>query len=124
MSHYFSEFSVQEPAINQLRYKIRYAKEENNPSLLSLWFSMEDSVMNDNSLECWKLYCAQFKLLIDTLSDDLLPQHWRMNCLNNIYKPLCSLQRIAISSDQLKHLNQLYYELRVVSNFFQNGLSA
>lgn len=123
MCQCFPAFTAQDPAINQLRHKIRYALEEDNPSLVMLWLSMEESVRSSDSSASWQLYCAQFKLLIDTLSDDLLPKHWRICALDNIYKPLCSLQRIANNSAQQQHLNKLYYELRVISNFFQKGLS-
>ncbi|NQZ31124.1 MAG: hypothetical protein HRU06_07595 [Oceanospirillaceae bacterium] len=123
MCQCFPAFSTQDPAINQLRHKIRYALEEDNPGLVTLWLSMEDSVKSAEISSCWHLYCAQYKLLIDTLSDDLLPKHWRVCCLDNIYRPLSSLQRIAITHDQRQHLNKLYYELRVISLFFQNGLS-
>ncbi len=123
MCQCFPAFRAQDPAINQLRHKIRYALEEDNPSLVMLWLSMEESVRHMDPNANWQLYCAQFKLLIDTLSDDLLPKHWRICALDNIYKPLSSLQRIAKNPDQQKHLNKLYYELRVISNFFQKGLS-
>jgi len=123
MCQCFPAFTAQDPAINQLRHKIRYALEEDNPSLVMLWLSMEESVRHMDSSANWQLYCAQFKLLIDTLSDDLLPKHWRICALDNIYKPLSSLQRIAKNPDQQQHLNKLYYELRVISNFFQKGLS-
>jgi len=124
MRAYFPNFTFQDPAINQLRKKIRYGLEEDNPGLLSLWLSMEDSALsNNNPHDNWQSYCAQFNLLIDVLSDDLIPKHWRANCLNTIYNPLCSLQRNAINPQRLQQLNKLYVELRVVSNFFQQGLS-
>ena len=123
MCQCFPAFIIQDPAINQLRHKIRYALEEDNPALVTLWLSMEDSIKSAEASSCWQLYCAQYQLLIDTLSDDLLPTHWRVCALDNIYRPLCSLQRIATSQKQCQHLNKLYYELRVTSNFFQNGRS-
>ncbi len=119
----FPAFRAQDPAINQLRHKIRYALDDDNPSLLPLWLAMEDSLNCCDNSANWQLYHAEYRLLLDALSDDLLPVHWRSWCLDNIYKPLMSLQRIAISEEQSQQLNRLFYELRVVSHFFQGGLS-
>lgn len=118
----FSFFKYQDPAINSLRHKIRFGLEENNPSILGLWLSMEENVGAKNTFDQWSLYKAQYRLLIDTLSDDMLPNHWRACCLDHIYKPLIELNKLAITEHQVQQLNRLYYELRVTSNFFQSGL--
>ncbi|EPJ45962.1 MAG: hypothetical protein OFPII_23020 [Osedax symbiont Rs1] len=119
----FPAFRAQDPAINQLRHKIRYALDDDNPGLLPLWLAMEESLDCCCNSANWQLYHAEYRLLLDALSDDLLPGHWRSWCLDNISKPLMSLQRIAISREQSQQLNKLFYELRVVSHFFQGGLT-
>jgi hypothetical protein len=123
MCQCFPYFKIQDPAINQIRHKIRYALDENNPGLVELWLSMEESLKGRSIASSWLLYSAQYKLLIEVLSDDLLPKHWRVCCLDNIYKPLSSLGRIAINEAQRQQLNKFYYELRVISHYFQSGLS-
>jgi len=119
----FAYFQAQDPAINQLRHKIRYAIDENNPALVALWLSMEESIKDSSVASHWQLYSAQYKLLIDVLSDDLLPKHWRMHCLDNIYIPLSSLRRIANNEMHRQQLSMFYHELRVISHYFQNSLS-
>jgi hypothetical protein len=123
MCQCFLNFKVQDPAINNLRHKVRYALEENNPALISLWLSMEDIIKDGTTIGNWQFYCAQYKLLIDALSDDLLPKHWRVCCLDSIYRPLSSLHHLAIDTQKQRQLNRLYYELRVITHFFQSGLS-
>ncbi len=46
-----------------------------------------------------------------------------MWCLDNIYQPLSALSRLVDSEIQKQELKQLFYELRVTSQFFKAGLA-
>ena len=71
----------------------------------------------------WSLHVAEYRLLLDTLADDMLEGHWRLWCLDNIYKPLCALSRLVDTDIQKLELEKLFYELRVTSQFFKAGLA-
>lgn len=107
------------PHINMLREKVRYAIEPNNPQLICLWLKIEAEKTKNLSVEKQRsVYLKETRLLLDTLSDDLIPAHWRECCLNHIYQPLAYLHRLARNSRDLHHLNQLMHEVRVTSHFF------
>ncbi|MGB1239151.1 MAG: hypothetical protein ACPG4U_13120 [Pseudomonadales bacterium] len=107
-----------DPAINNLRQKIRHGSEADNPSLIAMWLSMEELEFARHRGLRWALYCAQFRLLLDAFADDLVASHWRALCLDNIYRPLCSLQRQAFCEGRKAHIMRLQYELRITSQYF------
>ena len=109
-----------------LERKIRLGVEPDNPELLGLWLQEQERKIQQ---ECYTIemkrecYLAQFHLLLDVIADDLVLKHWRCLCLDNIFKPIASLKRLA--DDELSHrkIHQLVYELSVTSRYFQNGLN-
>ena len=115
----YHECSRREPALDLLREKVRHAREPDNPQLLRLWFELEDAALENGSRdERWQVHVAEFRLLLETFADDLLPRHWRTLCLDNITRPLAELSRLAGQDDRQSELRQLMQELRVVSRFF------
>jgi hypothetical protein len=118
-----SYFTIQTTAINSIRQKVRYAEDEDNPQLLSFWLMAEQTLLsgsdlNQDDAERWNMYQGQFRLLLDAVCDNLLPEHWRKLCLDNIYRPLTELSRISecdASKDRLRHM---WLELNVTSQYF------
>lgn len=106
------------PSLQSLRHKIRYASEPDNPQLITLWLEMENKPEAQPFKQRWQNYEASVRLLLDTLADELLPAHWRISCLDQIYRPLANLQRLVRTDDDLRHLRQLLYEVQVTSHFF------
>lgn len=119
MQEAFCSFSCHNPAIDRLCYKVRYGLEPDNPQLLALWFDMEQTQTIDNEDEQWLLHIAEFRLLLDTFADSIVPHHWRNLCLDHIYRPLSELGRLAKDAHQKSELNSLMHELRVISQFFK-----
>ncbi len=120
----FSYFAVQTPAINNLRSKLRYAEDANNPQLMPLWLMSEETLIADDHSARWHLYCAEFYLLLDTITDNLLPMHWRQLCSDNIYRPLTDLSRISFCEDNKKQLRQFWLELNITSHYFQENMNS
>jgi hypothetical protein len=118
----YPAFKTHDPAINNLRRKIREGLEADNPSLISLWLTMEEVEFAKKRELRWSLYLAQFKLLLETFADDLIVGHWRAICLDNIYKPLSGLQRLAFNQPQHDQIRLLQHELRATSHFFQYAI--
>jgi len=96
----FTYFTLQTAAINSIRKKVRYGEDENNPQILLFWLMAEQTLFTSSDIntdddERWQMYQAQFRLLLDVICDNLLPEHWRQLCLDNIYRPLIDLNRIS-----------------------------
>lgn len=111
--------------ISTLKDKIRYAKEPDNPMLISLWFSVEEShrdIGNEDE-DLQHHYQRQFYLLLEAVADELNPAHWRRVCLDNIYKPICSLQRIAKNEISQKQVKKLLQELTATCQYFEHSLN-
>lgn len=110
--------------LSVLRNKIRFGLEPDNPALIALWLANECNVdtTNKNYRELSKIYEQQFRLLLETVIDELVPAYWRRTCLDYIYKPLSSLQRIAINDEGQALVRKLNYELMVSCQYIEGGL--
>ena len=119
----FIYFEIQTAAINSIRQKVRYAEDEDNPQLLSLWLMAEQTLFTESDFNAdygarWQLYHGQFRLLLDAICDNLLPEHWRQLCLDNIYRPLTDLSRISQCEKSKDNLRSLWLELNITSQYF------
>jgi len=113
------------PSLIALRNKIRFGQEPDNPTLICFWLDQEsaNSSKESSSHESRRLYEAQFRLLLDTIMDDLVKPHWRRTCLDNIYKPLCSLKRLSDSQESEQHLQSLFNEMSVHCRYVEKSLN-
>ncbi|ALO35096.1 hypothetical protein CMT41_10480 [Colwellia sp. MT41] len=119
----FTYFEIQTTAINSVRQKVRYAEDEDNPQLLSFWLMAEQTLFTASDINVsedarWQLYQGQFRLLLDAICDNLLSEHWRQLCLDNIYRPLTDLNRISQCEASKKRLRHLWLELNITSQYF------
>ncbi len=106
-----------------LRRKIRHAVEPDNPLLIDQLLKLKPDSWRDTLKENRAHQLTQFRLLMDTITDDYLPPHWRCQCLDYIYRPLHELQKLAdckASKDQILILKN---ELRIMSHYFQAGIN-
>jgi len=101
--------------------KIRYAEEVNNPALFS-YLLEEVSEGVCNTVEQRDISFTQFQLLLETMSDDQIPNHWRQQCLEHIHKPLFKLQNLAVGEAALQQIKGLFYQLSIKSNELQASL--
>ena len=109
------------PSLRVLRNKIRYGTEPDNPTLIRLWFSLD--APNPNCVfQIRRHFEAQFRLLLETVADELIPAHWRWLCLDNIYKPLCSLQKISDDEESELQLKRLFNELSITARYVEHSL--
>ncbi|MDP7593186.1 MAG: hypothetical protein QF552_10935 [Litorilituus sp.] len=107
-----------------LRKKIRFAQEPNNPALITLWLQQENDIhlTTQPKKVLRQHYEAQFRLLLETIVDEIVPTHWRRLCLDNIYKPITSLQRIADTEQSKQHIRYLMNELSVSCQYVEHSL--
>ena len=109
---------------SDLKSKIRHGSEPNNPLLINLWLSqtIAECPTKLTKKQLRQQYESQFRLLLDTIVDELVPSHWRRVCLDNIYIPLTSLQRISDNDKSQRHIRQLMAELNVSCQYVQHSL--
>lgn len=121
-----------ESNLAQLRHKVRWAVEPDNPQLITHWLARERccNLRSISQAPCGccstarqrRRYHFQFQLLLGTVLDDLLPAHWRCSCLDHIYKPLCGLKQLCDNPAREAHVRRLYQELAISSRYVQAGL--
>lgn len=115
-----------------LRRKIRYAEEADNPLLFSHFLSTDFNTDIDNDgkqeqcivTKAKQRACllAQFELLLVTLSDQSIPMHWRLQCLDHINKPLFTLQRLVDDEDSAEQVKGLFIELKMINQSLLHSL--
>lgn len=108
--------------IRALELKVRYAKEPNNPGLITHWLTLARCA-DTTYLSLREHYEHQFRLLLDTLADELLPAHWRRCCLDNINRPLLAMQRLSASSEHRMYMHRLNYELNVTCHYAAQSMT-
>lgn len=107
--------------LDEIRSKIRYAKEPDNPQLINCWLALGQA--GYSVLDKRHHFEDQFRLLLDTVVDEILPSHWRCTCLDSIYRPLMELRQLVDTPESQAHLRALQNELSVTGRYVQCGLS-
>ena len=109
--------AITDPFIQQVRRRIRYAENCNHPELLGFWFELEAISIEQNPEQRWQAYLDQARLLFETYADELIAPHWRQHCLNQLYIPLCNLQKTASNDIQQQQLKTFMYELHITEQY-------
>lgn len=104
-----------------LKQKIRYGSEPDNCGLIGFWLDL-DAPQSSSSIGQLQHYESQFRLLLDAVMDELVPKHWRLQCLDNIYRPLLSFKRSSRCACSDKKLQQLFRELTISCNYTEESL--
>lgn len=107
---------------DELTCKVRYATHENNPEIIKSWLQATSPAQVESIQTCRRIYRYQFKLLMETICDDLIPSHWRRTCLDNIYKPLHGFQRVALCPHSRHTLKLMYVELNQSIKYFGRSM--
>lgn len=109
--------------VHQLRQKIRNAQEPDNPGLIRQWIQADSDLADSTKKQRRQRCIHQFQLLMEVVTDDCLPVHWRNICLDSISIPLYTLQYLADDTQSEARVRQLFSELRTLSHYFQHSLS-
>ncbi|NRA61745.1 MAG: hypothetical protein HRU25_12695 [Psychrobium sp.] len=56
----------------------------------------------------WQFFNTQLQLLLSTIEDPLIPQHWRRMCFESLHRPLLSLKGLTKEYSNQSELNDLY----------------
>ena len=101
---------------------IRWGKAPDNPEILYGYLSRcEKFAENAKQPEAVRLLERVIELLTDVICDTCVPRQWRCLCLDNLYRPLESLHRMAVSQEDRRRLNKKIYEINALTRFFLTG---
>ena len=104
--------------LKEFTERIRFGRDADNPALITLWLSI-DKPSPHLSVQCLRdHYCQQFHLLLDVVTDLLVPCHWRCLCLDHIFKPLHALKCLSDCYQSEQQIRNLYSELAISCRYF------
>lgn len=102
----------------ELRQNVRYGHQPHAKHQLQRWSQLEQSGFA-NLCNCRrrKVYHQQFRLLIDTIGDELVNIEWRRLCVRQILYTLQGLQSISHSAPHKERLLALEDELYQICQY-------
>lgn len=106
----------------QIEHMVRQAKDPDNHRLINQFLEQKLAVEQPTKANLRNHHLAQFQVLMETLADECLPAHWRCSCLDNIYRPLQALERLADCPQHYQQVLTLTHELRIISHYLLPGL--
>ena len=121
-----------EQQLRVFRTDVRMATHPNDPCIIGEWLRIDRCCdQHDNHRVCphcpfstqRRCYEQQFRLLLETIADELLAPQWRCSCLDRIHHPLQGLKSLANTPDSTAHLRELRQELATISYYVRYGLS-
>ena len=104
--------------LESLETLIRNGQEPNKPNILYKYLEMGEGYAESLEPKKYQTYTRLYKTLVDTISDPLVDINWRQLCLDNIHRPLQSLDKLAVTKSEKIMVNRLYRELNVVCQYF------
>lgn len=116
------QLAQDEPSLLRLRELVRFGVQPDNAGLFSLWLTHESLALASDNATAWRQLEAQFGLLLEALLDELVPRHWRSQCLDHIYKPLAALHKRSDCHARQQRLQALLQELAITSRYIQHSL--
>jgi hypothetical protein len=104
----------------ELEHIIRHGKQPDNPILLNMYLEMtHNKVQKKLANQCKRnVLVRALRTLLDTICDTYVAYHWRQVCLDNIYKPQLSLDRLCNSEQNRIDNLRFRYELTALSHYF------
>ena len=109
--------------VHFIQRQVRFAKDPDSPWLITHFLDI-DTCHKHSFKDLKHHYERQFRLLLETVADELLPGHWRCCCLDNIHKPLSKLAGLFKDRpDEQAYLGKLRYELNMTCHYVLPGLT-
>ena len=110
--------------VTALEHKIRFALEPDNSIILRQYLDFLPTEFCDDIASQRRHFIMQCGLLTETIADELLPSHWRRQCLDHFYLPLGALTRLADNHSSKAQILAISYEMQIVTEYIQAGLVA
>ncbi|MEM7099155.1 MAG: FagA protein [Pseudomonadota bacterium] len=103
-------------ATASLEEHIRFALKPDEPRLLSTYLDLCDEVVGEAPGRIKRyFYRRAYSVLIAAIEDETNPMHWRWLCLDNIYRTLQGLQRLARSAEDVREVQSCSFRMQQLS---------
>lgn len=105
---------------NALEYAIRNGHQPDNPCLLDRYLTLGEARAGayQPATEQRAVHMRAFNTLLETICDSCIATHWRVLCLDQIYKPLIAMERLASTQTDRAQVRKLHNDLSVLSHYF------
>jgi len=105
---------------NTLECMIRNGHQPDNPCLLDRYLALGEARAATNlpATEQRAVHMRTFNTLLETICDSCIATHWRVLCLDQIYKPLIAMERLASTQTDRTRVRTLHNDLSVLSHYF------
>ncbi|MCV6610377.1 MAG: hypothetical protein OIF55_06375 [Amphritea sp.] len=106
--------------LGTLENSVRHATDPDQPGNISRYLTkMEACAEQAQTLSDQRsIYLRAYKTLLETVCDSLIDRHWRVNCLNQIYRPIFAMKRLASTPTDKAQIRTLRAELARLSHYF------
>ncbi len=101
-----------------LQKQVRYGTSPDDPNILESYLRSSELSSNYPKKLAKLSSRKALNTLIETICDDLVPQHWREHCLNNLYRPLASLYRLTNDEEERSALKKEHHRISILCNYF------
>lgn len=91
--------------------QIRCAMDPDEPRLIEHYLAEGRYLGCCTAASPWTIAQTSFRLLLDTAADTALPWHWRTLCLDQAWRPLRDLERLALCTCRLKRWQSYTWQL-------------
>jgi hypothetical protein len=105
-----------------LEHKIRFALEPDHSAIIRQYLDLVPTNYSSDITLQRLHFVLQCSLLTETIADELLPAHWRCQCLDHFYLPLGALSRLADNDTSRAQVLSISYEMQIVVGYIQAGL--
>lgn len=104
--------------VSTLQKQVRYGTLPDDPNILESYLRSSEFSSNYPKKLAKLSSRKALNTLIETICDDLVPQHWREHCLNNLYRPLASLYRLTNDEEERSALKKEHHRISILCNYF------
>ena len=114
------KLEISEPAqLEQIEQAIRTGQYPDSPNLVYRYLAFGECSNPDVWKQTSRLEVCErlFNTLINAIGDPLVPLHWRRLCLDNIYRPLFTLEKLATTELIQNRLHHRYAEVALLANY-------
>lgn len=103
-----------------LERMIRNGQQPDHPCLLERYLNMCEARAGAYQpvTEQRAAHIRTFNILLETICDTCIATHWRALCLDQIYKPLFAIDRLASTQTDKTFVRKLHSNLSVLSHYF------
>uniref|UniRef100_UPI0035149331 hypothetical protein n=1 Tax=Pontibacterium sp. TaxID=2036026 RepID=UPI0035149331 len=105
---------------NTLERMIRNGHQPDNPCLLDRYLALGEARASAYRPAAARhaVHMRTYTTLLETICDSCIATHWRVLCLDQIYKPLIAMERLASTQTDKKQIRKLHNDLSVLSHYF------